>query len=125
MDKKTNDFDNIEYTIVMDPEYPLTEGMKEGRIPESAKTVKKETGDATDILYAEYERMCLKEPTVLDKDDIYPHTYQWRIVRKDDPAKIALVRKALEQGVKIADTDEYQEFLEDVKKRGLGPDAWE
>ena len=125
MDKKTNDFENIEYTIVMDPAFPLTEDGKPEQAAGSVNKEKRDAGDTADILYAEYERMCLREPTVLDKDDVYPHSYQWRMTAKDDPAKIALVSAALKEEKKIADTDAYQEFLEDVKKRGLGPGAWE
>ena len=114
MDKNFNEKD-IEYTIVMDPEYANAVNVKKDADPKHA----------IDLLYEEYERMCKKDPTVLDKDDIYPRSYQWRMADKYDPAKVGLVREALKQSKKIADTEEYRAFTEEAKKSKLDSFSWD
>lgn len=119
MEKNTGKTDNIEYTIVMDPSFTLT-GNKDHAHSKNSVAV-----NSTDRLYAEYESMCLREPTILDSDDAYPHSYQWRIIDRYDPVKIALVKAAIKEGKKIADLEAYQEFLENVSKSKIGPANWE
>ena len=125
MEKKNVSTDNIEYTIVMDPSFTQTGGKGSEKDPVSADKSKRTAGNSMDTLYAEYEMMCLREPTVLDSDDAYPHSYQWRLLDRYDPAKIALLKKAVEEGKKIADLEAYQEFLEDVSSRRIEANIWE
>ena len=110
-----NNEKNIEYTIVMDPEY------------EQAIKAEKDAGpkQEIDLLYKKYELMCLSDPAVLDNDDIYPRSYQWRMVDKYDPARVALVREALKESKMIADTEAYQEFLEAAKKSKVDTFSWD
>lgn len=106
---------DIEYTIVMDPEYAAAVSAKKDSDPKHA----------IDLLYEEYERSCLGGASVLDRDDIYPRSYQWRMGDKYDPAKVGLVREALRQNRLIADTEEYQEFLEESKKSKVETFSWD
>ena len=114
MENMINEKD-IEYTIVMDPDF--AEALSPGKEPDPKHAV--------DLLYEEYEQMCLREPTVLDSDDAYPHSYQWRMGDKYDPAKVGLVKAALKQGRKIADTEEYQAFAEEVKNSRIETISWD
>ena len=116
---------DIDYTIVLDGSYT-------GPLPGSAESATAEpeaenTGHkaAIDRLYEEYEQMCFKLPTVLDEDDIYPHTYQWRIGDRYDPVKVAVVEEALKRGKKIAETEAYESYVEGVKKSGFRPVSWD
>ena len=106
---------DIEYTIVMDPEYA-----------DAVKAVNDaDPKRAVDLLYKEYEQMCLGGSSVLDKDEIYPRSYQWRMGDKYDPAKVGLVREALRQNKLIADTEEYQTFLAEAKKNKVESFSWD
>ena len=69
--------------------------------------------------------MCFKDPTILDKDDAYPHSYQWRVGDRYDPAKIEVLKAALREGKRITDTEEYQNFIENIKSRKIEPLSWE
>ena len=80
---------------------------------------------AMDRLYFEYEKMCLKEPTVLDMDDAYPHTYHWRSSDRYDPGKMRVLEEALKTGRRVADTEAYQRYVEEVKKLKFAPDSWD
>lgn len=116
---------DIEYTIVMDPGYlgPAEESRDTGaEAPEKGAASDRK---AADRLYSEYEKMCYKLPTVLDADDAYPHSYQWRIVDKYAPSKLKVVEEALSLGVKIADTEAYASYVEEVKASGIELDPWE
>lgn len=110
----SNDKD-IEYTIVMDPEY--ADAVKAANDADPVHAV--------DLLYKQYEQMCLNGSGVLDRDNIYPRSYQWRMGDKYDPAKVGLVREALRQNKLIADTEEYQAFLEEYKKTKVGTFSWD
>ncbi len=124
MDKKTDNNKDFEYTIVMDASYrgpELESAGSAGSADDGKADVRKEA----DLLYDAYERMCLKEPTVLDKDDAYPHSYQWRVGDKYDPEKIGLIKAALKEGKLIADTDAYQEYIETIKNRKFKPESWD
>lgn len=106
---------DIEYTIVMDPEYASAIASQKDADPKHA----------VDLLYEQYERMCLSGASVIDKDDIYPRSYQWRMGDKYDPSKVGLVREALRQNKKIEDTEEYRTFLEESKKNKVETFSWD
>lgn len=114
MDNKINEKD-IEYTIVMDPEYREAVNPKKDADPKHA----------IDLLYEEYEHMCMMDPNVVDKDDIYPHSYQWRMGDKYDQVKVGLVKEALKHSKKIADTEAYEAFVEEVKKSKIETISWD
>ena len=128
MKKILENMDDFDYTMVLDPRYP---GLDPEDIelqqpePEPAKEPEKPVIDPWERLYAEYEEMCFKDPTILDKDDAYPHSYQWRMGDRYDPAKIELLKAALSQGKRISDTEEYAKYIEDIKSRKLEPMSWE
>ena len=128
MDKFKNNED-FDYTIVMDPRYPGLDPVNheplKGTEPEKSEEPEKVVIDPWERLYAEYEEMCFKDPTILDKDDAYPHSYQWRVGDRYDPAKIEVLKAALREGKRITDTEEYQNFIENIKSRKLGPLNWE
>ena len=137
---KFNKNDDFDYTIVMDPRYPGLDPVapeqaasaapeKESALAAPAKepvaSPEKPVIDPWERLYAEYEEMCLKEPTILDMDDAYPHSYQWRVGDRYDPAKIEVLKAALREGKRITDTEEYKKYLEDIKNRRFEPVSWE
>ena len=124
MDKFKNNED-FDYTIVMDPRYPGLDPIRHEPLAEAEKKPEKVVIDPWERLYAEYEEMCFKDPTILDKDDAYPHSYQWRVGDRYDPAKIEVLKAALREGKRITDTEAYQEFIEDIKSRKLEPLNWE
>ena len=78
-----------------------------------------------DRLYYEYERMSFRDPNVLDKDDAYPHSYQWRIGDKYDPAKKPVLEEAIEKGVRITDTEAYENYVEEIKHRKFTMESWD
>lgn len=147
MANKDNDFD---YTIVMDARYPGLDPAAKDEAAEAAANSEKgaagapagspkqgarpavptpepqiEYNDYYERLYAEYEEMALKEPTILDIDDAYPHSYQWRVGDRYDPAKIEVLKAALSQGKRITDTEEYKKYLESFKTRRFKPESWD
>ena len=124
MDKFKNNED-FDYTIVMDPRYPGLDPIRHEPLAEAEKKPEKVVIDPWERLYAEYEEMCFKDPTILDKDDAYPHSYQWRVGDRYDPAKIEVLKAALREGKRITDTEAYQEYLEDIKSRKIEPLSWE
>ena len=73
MDKFKNNED-FDYTIVMDPRYPGLDPIRHEPLAEAEKKPEKVVIDPWERLYAEYEEMCFKDPTILDKDDAYPHS---------------------------------------------------
>ena len=124
MDKFKNNED-FDYTIVMDPRYPGLDPIRHEPLAEAEKKPEKVVIDPWERLYAEYEEMCFKDPTILDKDDAYPHSYQWRVGDRYDPAKIEVLKAALREGKRITDTEEYQNFIENRKSRKIEPLSWE
>lgn len=124
MDKFKNNED-FDYTIVMDPRYPGIDPIRHEPLAEAEKKPEKVVIDPWERLYAEYEEMCFKDPTILDKDDAYPHSYQWRVGDRYDPAKIEVLKAALREGKRITDTEEYQNFIENIKSRKIEPLSWE
>ncbi len=120
-----NDLKDYEYTIVLDGSY-MAPGSEVEVIAEEVPAKKKEDPKAeADRIYAEYEAMCMKEPTVLDTDDIYPHSYYWRIGDRYDPAKVAVVEAAIKDGKRIADTEAFAEYAEKVKNSKYTPESWD
>ncbi len=121
----TTDFD---YTLIMnqnevEPKSGGNTEVSRQQAPEAPEVPDEK--EVADRIYYEYEKMCLKEPTVLDKDDIYPHTYQWRAGDRYDPAKVEVVEAALRQGVRIANTEEYLKYAEAIRNRRFTPDSWD
>ncbi len=131
---ENNDNNTIyEYTIVLDGDYLGTNESEEKlgqtvarQAPEAESGSPEQDARADmDKLYAEYEKMCYRNPNVLDKDDAYPHTYQWRMGDRYDPAKKTVLEAALKYGVKIADTDAYRQYVEAMTNRRFMPDSWD
>ena len=125
MDKKKTYYDkDIEYTIVMDASYigPDPEDLK--------KTEEEQTAEANQIaenemLYFDYEKMALMLPTVLDVEDAYPRSYQWRVGDRYDEGKIAALQEALNNRTKIEDTTAYRKYVEEFKSRKFKPVSWD
>ena len=122
--KKTFNEKDFEYTIVMDASYTGPD-VNDFRKPEEGAGNGNDPNTEFELLYRDYERMILKDPTVLDKDDAYPHSYQWRVGDRYDPAKIEVLKAALREGKRITDTEEYQNFIENIKSRKIEPLSWE
>ena len=78
-----------------------------------------------EMLYFDYEKMILRDPTVLDKDDAYPHSYQWRVGDRYDPGKIEALQEALNNRSRISDTQAYKKYVEDMKNRKFKPESWD
>ena len=116
---------DLEYTIVMDASYrgpQIQTGSEAAEGPVSAEENKKR---AIDLLYDAYERMALMEPTILDVDDAYPHSYQWRMGDKYDPGKVAVVEEALREKTRISDTEAYQKYLDKISGSKFKPESWD
>ena len=50
--------------------------------------------------------MFLKDYTALDKDDIYPHSYQWRVGDRYSEDKLAVIEAAVKNGARLDGWDE-------------------
>ncbi len=136
---------NNEYTLVFDGEFKgqgsLDSGGTEVARAQEAKPVQfqktapqpepvKRTEPADmkekiDRLYFEYEKMCLKWPTILDMDDAYPHSYQWRIGDKYDLGKMEALEEALKAEIKIENTEAYRKYISSVTHRKLPQMSWD
>ena len=128
MDNKNNKFNDMEYTVVLDKNYkaPVVEaGKKEAAAAKEPKVQLSESQMAAEKLYEKYEKMFLRDFTALDKDDIYPHSYQWRVGDRYSEDKLTVVEAAIKQGKRIADTEEYLAYIEKVKKTKFSPGSWE
>ena len=44
---------------------------------------------------------------------------------QDETAKIEVLKAALREGKRITDTEEYQNFIENIKSRKIEPLSWE
>ena len=121
MDKKTFNEKDFEYTIVMDASYTGPD-VNDLRKPEEGV---KDPHEEEERLYFDYERMILRDPTVLDKDDAYPHSYQWRMADRYDPSKVAALQEALNNRTRISDTQAYKKFIEEMKNRRFRPESWD
>ena len=126
------DYNDIDYTMVLDGGYQspfsAVELEKQGTEPEWAHPAAKEADESkaeADRIYDKYEKMFLKDFTALDADDIYPRSYQWRAGDRYSEEKLAVVEAAIRRGKRIVDTDEYQDYIEKIKKAKFTPDSWE
>ena len=125
MDKnKTFNEKDFEYTIVMDASYTGPD-VNDFRDADDGAEKAGDTNAEYELLYKDYERMILRDPTVLDKDDAYPHSYQWRMADRYDPGKIEALEEALNNVTRISDTQAYRKFLEDMKNRKFKPESWD
>lgn len=122
--KKTFNEKDFEYTIVMDASYTGPD-VNDFRKPEEGAGNGNDPNTEFELLYRDYERMILKDPTVLDKDDAYPHSYQWRMADRYDPGKIEALEEALNNRTRISDTQAYRNFIEDMKNRRFKPESWD
>lgn len=128
---------DYDYTLVLDSNYTETSEHEEALgteverlMPQTVQEKAEQDGPAdsrekADQLYSDYEKMCLREPTILDKDDAYPHSYQWRMGGRYDEDKIKVVEAALREGRRIEDTEAYQEYVEAIRNRKFTPDSWD
>ena len=123
MDSKFDNKDNFEYTIVMDASYMGPQVNADDAQSGSAEEA--EGHKEIDRLYNDYERMALRVPTVVDTDDAYPRSYQWRVGDRYDPAKVKVIEAALKERVKIADTEAYKQYIEDITSRKFKPESWD
>ena len=124
MDKKTFSDEDFEYTIVMDASY-IGPDVNDFRKPEDSADAADDPNAEYELLYYDYERMILRDPTVLDKDDAYPHSYQWRVGDRYDPGKIAALEEALENLCRISDKKKKKKYIEDMKNRKFKPESWD
>ena len=122
--KKTFNEKDFEYTIVMDASYTGPD-VNDFRKPEEGAGNGNDPNTEFELLYRDYERMILKDPTVLDKDDAYPHSYQWRMADRYDPGKIEALEEDLNNRTRISDTQAYRNFIEDMKNRRFKPESWD
>lgn len=133
MDNRNNNgtgADDFEYTVVLDENYNGPELNASGEelnellafLPD--KNAENEA-ERKERLYRDYEKMCFREPTVLDMDDIYPHSYQWRGGDRYDQGKLEALEEAIKKGIKVADTEAYQRYIEEVRHRRFSPVSWD
>ena len=80
---------------------------------------------AMDSLYFEYEKLWLMSPTVIEKGDVYPRSYYWRLGGRYDPDKKAVLEEALAVGKMIEYTEAYQQYVEKIKNVKFKPDSWD
>ncbi len=124
MDKKTFNDKDFDYTIVMDASY-ISPDANDFKQPEDSAAAAGDPNAEYELLYYDYERMILRDPTVLDKDDAYPHSYQWRMGDRYDPGKLAALEEALNNICRISDTQAYKKYIDDMKTRKFKPESWD
>jgi hypothetical protein len=133
MENNNKDFKDMDYTVVLDRNYrgPVIEAEQKKQEAEDAKAVIEPEieFDASkaeaEKIYETYESMFIKDYTALDKDDIYPHSYQWRVGDRYSEDKLAVVEAAIRRKKRIAETEEYLEYVEKVKRSKFTPMSWE
>ena len=133
MENNNKDFNDMDYTVVLDRNYrgPVIEAEQKKQDAEAAKAVPEPEieFDASkaeaEKIYETYESMFIKDYTALDKDDIYPHSYQWRVGDRYSEDKLAVVEAAIRRKKRIAETEEYLEYVEKVKRSKFTPMSWE
>jgi hypothetical protein len=133
MENNNKDFKDMDYTVVLDRNYrgPVIEAEQKKEEAEAAKAVIEPEieFDASkaeaEKIYETYESMFIKDYTALDKDDIYPHSYQWRVGDRYSEDKLAVVEAAIRRKKRIAETEEYLEYVEKVKRSKFTPMSWE
>ena len=109
----------IEYTIVLDRQQLSSDVLSPG------KGSQDDLKGNIDLLYEEYEKMCLNEPTAIDTDDIYPRSYQWRIGDRYDMGKVAALEEALKHWKRIEETEAYKRYIDSVSRRDFAPESWD
>ena len=124
MDKKTFNDKDFDYTIVMDASY-ISPDVNDFKQPEEKAAAAEDPNAEYELLYYDYERMILRDPTVLDRDDAYPHSYQWRMGDRYDPGKLQALEEALNNRTKIEDTEAYRKFIDEMKNRKFKPESWD
>ena len=124
MDKKTFNDKDFDYTIVMDASY-ISPDVNDFKQPEEKAAAAEDPNAEYELLYYDYERMILRDPTVLDRDDAYPHSYLWRMGDRYDPGKLAALEEALNNICRISDTQAYKKYLDDMKTRKFKPESWD
>ena len=124
MDKKTFNDKDFDYTIVMDASY-ISPDVNDFKQPEEKAAAAEDPNAEYELLYYDYERMILRDPTVLDRDDAYPHSYQRRMGDRYDPGKLAALEEALNNICRISDTQAYKKYLDDMKTRKFKPESWD
>ena len=124
MDKKTFNDKDFDYTIVMDASY-ISPDVNDFKQTEEKAAAAEDPNAEYELLYYDYERMILRDPTVLDRDDAYPHSYQWRMGDRYDPGKIAALEEALNNICRISDTQAYKKYIDDMKTRKFKPESWD
>ena len=133
MENNNKDLKDMDYTVVLDRNYrgPVIEAEQKKQEAEAAKAVPEpeiefDAGKAeAEKIYETYESMFIKDYTALDKDDIYPHSYQWRVGDRYSEDKLAVVEAAIRRKKRIAETEEYLEYVEKVKRSKFTPMSWE
>ena len=133
MENNNKDFKDMDYTVVLDRNYrrPVIEAEQKKQEAEAANAVPEPEieFDASkaeaEKIYETYESMFIKDYTALDKDDIYPHSYQWRVGDRYSEDKLAVVEAAIRRKKRIAETEEYLEYVEKVKRSKFTPMSWE
>ena len=133
MENNNKDFKDMDYTVVLDRNYrgPVIEAEQKKQEAEDAKAVIEPEieFDASkaeaEKIYETYESMFIKDYTALDKDVIYPHSYQWRVGDRYSEDKLAVVEAAIRRKKRIAETEEYLEYVEKVKRSKFTPMSWE
>ena len=133
MENNNKDFKDMDYTVVLDRNYrgPVIEAEQKKQEAEAAKAVQEpeiefDAGKAeAEKIYETYESMFIKDYTALDKDDIYPHSYQWRVGDRYSEDKLAVVEAAIRRKKRIAETEGYLEYVEKVKRSKVTPMSWE
>ena len=124
MDKKTFNDKDFDYTIVMDASY-ISPDVNDFKQPEEKAAAAEDPNAEYELLYYDYERMILRDPTVLDRDDAYPHSYQWRIGDKYDLGKMEALEEALRDGVKIENTEAYRKYTSSLTHRKIPQMTWD
>ncbi|MBQ6388456.1 MAG: hypothetical protein IJH90_02345 [Mogibacterium sp.] len=115
--------------MVMDASYTGPEKLQAEEVADQAvQNIRKVAEDprvTMDRLYEAYEKLWMREPTVLDTDDIYPHSYQWRTADRYNAGKLAVLTEAVKTGKRIAETEAYERYVEAGKHRKFKPDTWD
>ena len=133
MENNNKDFKDMDYTVVLDRNYrgPVIEAEQKKQEAEAANAVPEPEieFDASkaeaEKIFETYESMFIKDYSALDKDDIYPHSYQWRVGDRYSEDKLAVVEAAIRRKKRIAETEEYLEYVEKVKRSKFTPMSWE
>lgn len=137
---------DYDYTLIMDGDLTGHESLENGgteirrqeaeyvpahaaktvrQTPSERRTEPSDIKDRIDRLYFDYEKMCLGWPTILDMDDAYPHSYQWRIGDRYDLGKMEALEEALRTKTKIENTEAYSKYISNITHRRLPQMSWD